>query len=419
MNHRKDPHFEKFIARTRRNICYISKGGGGGQAADPQVGAAAMRNAATSERMAQVAEEELLWNREQWTKQEPVYNEIQSAQLEGMKTANERGTQQWEQYKQIFAPIEERMASDAMTFDSEERKASQAGKAAADVSAAHDAAGAVNDRNMQRMGVDPGDPRYAGIKSAEGLRRAADTAGAMTKARDDTELMGMSMRQGVANFGRGMTNTSMAQDAASLQSAGGAAGTAAGSTAARNAGVNSAQSWYNGSVNANQSVMSGLNQQYATQSANANAAANRGAAESAGVGKLVGTAAMMFMKDGGVVDGEKATPGLRLIAIRDDSGDIDPTDGEALYEEPGLQMADGGVARRNNYSDGAMVEGPGTSTSDSIPAQLSDGEAVLNAEATAMVGEDFINRMNELGLQRREAPMENPPAIEGESRRIA
>jgi hypothetical protein len=49
------------------------------------------------------------------------------------------------------------------------------------------------------------------------------------------------------------------------------------------------------------------------------------------------------------------------------------------------------------------VQGPGTATSDSVPAvtedmqpiRLSNGEAVLNAEAVKLLGEDFIHPVNE------------------------
>lgn len=46
---------------------------------------------------------------------------------------------------------------------------------------------------------------------------------------------------------------------------------------------------------------------------------------------------------------------------------------------------------------GGMVRGPGTSTSDSIPARLSDGEYVLRAAAVDRIGEDVLNAMNATG----------------------
>ena len=67
----------------------------------------------------------------------------------------------------------------------------------------------------------------------------------------------------------------------------------------------------------------------------------------------------------------------------------------------GLAMARGGQVR--DYRDGGDVDGPGTKTSDSIPARLSDGEYVVNADAVAMPGvEELLEYINNLGLQIRD-----------------
>ena len=58
-------------------------------------------------------------------------------------------------------------------------------------------------------------------------------------------------------------------------------------------------------------------------------------------------------------------------------------------------FADGGKV---DMRSGGDVSGPGSGTSDSIPAHLSDGEFVLNAEAVKMVGEDKLNAINRAGL---------------------
>lgn len=65
-------------------------------------------------------------------------------------------------------------------------------------------------------------------------------------------------------------------------------------------------------------------------------------------------------------------------------------------------MSNGGLARKD-MRGGGDVDGPGTETSDSIPARLSDGEYVLNAETVKMVGEDFLDRINKEGLRRRDS----------------
>ena len=61
---------------------------------------------------------------------------------------------------------------------------------------------------------------------------------------------------------------------------------------------------------------------------------------------------------------------------------------------------DGGEARKD-FRPGGKVAGPGTETSDSIPARLSDGEFVLNAEAVRLVGKKKLEQWNKQGLDIR------------------
>lgn len=46
------------------------------------------------------------------------------------------------------------------------------------------------------------------------------------------------------------------------------------------------------------------------------------------------------------------------------------------------------------FAQGGKVEGPGTSTSDSIPAMLSDGEYVIRASAAKAIGYDVLDELN-------------------------
>lgn len=48
-------------------------------------------------------------------------------------------------------------------------------------------------------------------------------------------------------------------------------------------------------------------------------------------------------------------------------------------------------------ASGGYISGPGTSTSDSIPAMLSNGEYVLNASSVEAIGVDNLNRINAAG----------------------
>jgi hypothetical protein len=48
------------------------------------------------------------------------------------------------------------------------------------------------------------------------------------------------------------------------------------------------------------------------------------------------------------------------------------------------------------FATGGYVRGAGTSTSDSIPIRVSNGESIMNAETTAMFG-GLLSSLNQLG----------------------
>jgi len=92
----------------------------------------------------------------------------------------------------------------------------------------------------------------------------------------------------------------------------------------------------------------------------------------------------------------------------------------AILGPAGKYLADGGPAGRGlqlrrDFTPGGYVEGPGTTTSDDIPAWLSDEEYVLNAEATEIIGKDKLDKINQRGLklrkQREEEAAEGTPNV--------
>jgi len=54
----------------------------------------------------------------------------------------------------------------------------------------------------------------------------------------------------------------------------------------------------------------------------------------------------------------------------------------------------GAIAGTSSFAGGGSVVGPGTSTSDSIPAFLSNGEYVLNAKTTSKIGKETLDMWN-------------------------
>jgi len=69
---------------------------------------------------------------------------------------------------------------------------------------------------------------------------------------------------------------------------------------------------------------------------------------------------------------------------------------EAMSDYPELEdILDilGSAMPTNEFMGEGQVEGPGTGTSDSIPAQLSDGEFVMTAKAVKQLGVDKLRKM--------------------------
>jgi TP901 family phage tail tape measure protein len=62
-----------------------------------------------------------------------------------------------------------------------------------------------------------------------------------------------------------------------------------------------------------------------------------------------------------------------------------------------------GVDYRNYKAEGGLITGPGTGTSDSIPAMLSNGEYVIKASAVGAYGVDFMNALNQQKVGRTSA----------------
>ncbi len=348
---------------------------------DPLIGQAAMSNAELAREMAGVARDQLAWEKDRAARQDPLLEKIVNQQIESGDANANRAESQWQIYRDLFAPVEARMVKEASEFDSPERKERMAGEAAVDVVRGYQGALESNQRAMERLGVNPNSARFQALTQDINLGLAKDTAGAMNKARRDTELQGMAMREGAAKFGRNMPNTGLAADAASLNAGNSATDNLATGAGIRNAGMNAAQNWFGGATSANSSAGNlGLGQYQgqlnAWQQANQNSALG-----AAGLGTLFGqlgsAAITKKMRKGGIIRNYRAfgLDGLASLKREEDAGD-------------------------------GVIRGPGTASSDSIPAmieglqpvRLSNGEAVLNAEAVELLGEDFVHRINSAGL---------------------
>lgn len=343
---------------------------------DPLIGQAAKQQADIAQQQLDVAKQQLEWEKDRARVQDPLIQKIVDQQIASGEANAARAESQWQAYRNLFAPIEERMVREANEFDSTERKERMAAEAGADIAKSYESALDSSQRAMGRMGVNPNSGKFQGLAHEISLGLAKDTAGAMNKARRETELQGMAMRQGMAQFGRNMPTMGIATDAAALNAGNAATDNLATKAGLHTAGMNAAQHWYDGALGANNSSGNLMLNQYQGQLNAWQQQQQNKAGGLSGLGNLIGTVGGAYLM---------RTPGLRTGGVIRN------------YNTYGLS-----TLKREGHADGGIVQGPGTGTSDSIPAsiegvqpiRLSNGEAVLNRKAVELVGEDFIHRLN-------------------------
>ena len=153
------------------------------------VGRAQEMNAQIGMRAQDLAERNFDWNQKLTEQFSPTHAALlKNALGEATKNA-ERGDDQWNQYKNVFQPIENKMAEDAMNYDSPEEVARREGLAAATVGRQFDNTQAQTSREW-RMGVSPTSSLGATAMTDQANARALASAGAINKERNDTKILG-------------------------------------------------------------------------------------------------------------------------------------------------------------------------------------------------------------------------------------
>lgn len=148
--------------------------------------------------------------------------------------------QQRGRYAGTFQPIEDRIAKDAMTWDSDERLSSEAAKAKADVVQGAAAQRAATERSMASMGVDPRSGRFAGVSRSTDLATALASAGAQNVARDTVRQQGIQLRGQAAALGQQVLGNSNTATSMGLQSRQAEQNAVAAANGAKTAGITQA-----------------------------------------------------------------------------------------------------------------------------------------------------------------------------------
>ncbi len=293
-----------------------------------------------------IAEEQSGLAKDRFAALDPLNMQMMQAQVDAQGFANEQARDNQRFYRENYRPIEQKLIDDANNFNTEaerERLASQAG-ADAEQALATQRGSAM--RQLERMGVNPNSGRFMQLMSDTGLGAAKMRSQAENTARVQARDAGLARLGNVANMGRGY-----AANTIGFMGAGTGAGTAGA-----------------GMMGASDRV----GNMYNTNSMNA----------MAGYGGTIGGGA-------GIVNSDYNNRMSSFNANNQAMGGM----GQLMGMGAGMFFADGG-----------MVRGPGTGTSDDVPAvnedtgqpiRLSNGEYVLPAKTVRMIGLEKLDEVVE------------------------
>jgi hypothetical protein len=329
---------------------------------DPLMGVAAYQTALTGQQQFELGKEEIAFQREQYNKLAPMYEQLMKESIDASSADRARSDSAWSFYNDNFKPIEAKVASEAMTYDSPEETAKRAAAAAGTVQGQIDSSRAQVTRDAARMGLSP--ERTVAAMTDDANFTGLAKAGAVNQERTNTKLLGMQMRQDAANLGRGQAQIGITTGQAALQNGQGASGFAGSQASNRSAGLASGNNFLNSGVNSYGTAASILDRQFdnnlAAQSQKQNMMGAIGGAAlrvvnpfgAFGAGGMFGTSDVNAKENIAPVDPEAALDGLRRVPVsqwtyKEGQGDggthIGPM-AQDVNAQFGEQAAPGGVA---------------------------------------------------------------------------
>jgi hypothetical protein len=252
---------------------------------------------ANAARMVNLNEDQWNWVKQQYAAEAPDRqnasdraNQVSDLQIEGMKKQIALGDEAAGDYRTIYKPLEQKMANEAMSYDTEAHREDLAGKARTDVEAQAAAQRAATERNMASMGVNVSDPAYAALNDNMGRDVALAKVAAGNKARTDATTMGHALTMDAIGVGRGVVGSQATSAGIAVGQGNAAAANAQIPVQVGQGGVNMVQQGANYATNG-LNAAGNIYQRSAELQANANSANQGATAGLAGAGM---TAAAIF-----------------------------------------------------------------------------------------------------------------------------
>lgn len=160
------------------------------------------------------------------TQLDSTYDQILSNTLASQKTATDRSASMWDNYVNEFMPVQNKLASTALNYDTAGRRDEAGAAARASVETEAAAQRLAQERNLNRAGVSISSGHGLALDNATRLATTKASTGAATAARQGIEDRGLSLLKDASSLGTTVANGAGANAGQALQ-----ADSLAGSTA--------------------------------------------------------------------------------------------------------------------------------------------------------------------------------------------
>jgi hypothetical protein len=328
--------------------------------------------AAASEKSATMAfelgQEQLAWAKETYANDRELLDRIVNAAEERQSVNDADARKDRERYEQIFQPLEDKMAQDALDYASPERTQMEMERSQATVAQQFEAQRRAATQNLESFGIDPSSTRFAALDAGSRVAGAAAAAGAGNQSRAQTEAIGRALQSEAVNVGRGYPGQVAGTYATALQSGNQAASSQLAGTASGASTMGTGTQWAGMGNQALNTWGNTLNMGYNNQLA----AADFNSRQSSGLGTLAGIGA-------GLINGTTGAGGLTGLAA------FGFNKGGAVPAIPDGVTSGGNVPNAASPTGGRAI--------DDVDAKLTAGEFVVPKDVVSWKGEEFFQRL--------------------------
>ena len=253
-----------------------------------------------------LAREQFEWAKQTYNENKGLAKETATSFLKSMEFGRVTAEEDRARYKTLFQPMENRLLADARTYDTEERRAQEAGAAQANVAQQFGAAREQAASQLESYGVNPSATRFAALDINARLAEAATKAAAGTGALRGVEDKSRALTAGAVDIGRGYPATYTAAGQLGINAGTAAQGGANQTFQTGAQAMGTGPQWMQGGNTALANWGNTLNQQYGNQLGQFNANQQ----SSSGFGNILGTALGVGMKMYGFEEGGVVPPDM-------------------------------------------------------------------------------------------------------------